>query len=61
MRGIIGIEIDIVEITGKWKVSQNRPMADRVGVVHGLETERGTPDSREMAQLVRSFGGLTET
>jgi transcriptional regulator len=61
IRAIVGVEIDIVEMTGKWKVSQNRPVADRVGVVHGLETERQTPDSAEMAQLVRSFGGLPET
>ena len=25
MRGIVGIEIDIAEMSGKWKVSQNRP------------------------------------
>lgn len=28
MKGIIGIEIEIAEIEGKWKVSQNRPVAD---------------------------------
>ncbi len=32
MKGIVGIEIDIETIDGKWKVSQNRPLADRQGV-----------------------------
>jgi transcriptional regulator len=38
MRGIVGIEIAISEITGKWKVSQNRSDADREGVIEGLAT-----------------------
>jgi transcriptional regulator len=60
IKGIVGIEIDITEIHGKWKVSQNRPMADRVGVVGGLEAEAVSADSLEMARLVRSFSGLTD-
>jgi transcriptional regulator len=35
-RAIIGIEIEITEIAGKWKVSQNRESADRAGVAAGL-------------------------
>jgi transcriptional regulator len=30
LKGIIGIEIPIARIEGKWKVSQNRPAVDRV-------------------------------
>ncbi|UVK37257.1 FMN-binding negative transcriptional regulator [Mesorhizobium sp. AR10] len=56
IKGIIGLEIEITDISGKWKVSQNRPTADRVGVAEGLENEAaGAPD---MARLVRSYGGL---
>jgi len=56
IKGIIGLEIEIAEISGKWKVSQNRPVADRVGVAEGLEKEAaGAPD---MARLVRSWGGI---
>ena len=36
-RAIVGIEIEIVDIRGKWKASQNRSAADREGVVSGLE------------------------
>ena len=55
LKGIIGIEIDITAIDGKWKVSQNRPVADRQGVAQGLdEIRRG--DAAEMADLVRQYG-----
>jgi transcriptional regulator len=33
---IIGLEIPITRLYGKWKVSQNRPTQDRDGVVEGL-------------------------
>jgi transcriptional regulator len=56
-RGIVGIEIEIGRIEGKWKVSQNRPEADRRGVVEGLRGEADAPAS-EMAELVAEFGGL---
>jgi transcriptional regulator len=39
MQAIIGIEIPISFIEGKWKVSQNRPAADRQGVQDGLRRE----------------------
>jgi transcriptional regulator len=41
MKGIIGLEIPIDRIEGKWKVSQNRPAADRAGVMAQLVAERG--------------------
>jgi transcriptional regulator len=33
---IVGIEIPLSKLTGKWKVSQNRPTEDKLGVVAGL-------------------------
>ncbi len=41
LRAIVGIEIELTSLTGKWKVSQNRPAADRAGVVAGLLREGG--------------------
>ncbi|MES2535930.1 MAG: FMN-binding negative transcriptional regulator [Pseudomonadota bacterium] len=41
MNGIIGVEIPIVRIEGKWKVSQNRTEAERQGVIDGLRAEGG--------------------
>jgi len=48
---IVGIEIPISRIAGKWKVSQNRPAADRLGVVAGLRS-REDDESDRMAELV---------
>ncbi len=48
---IVGIEMPLSKLQGKWKVSQNRPLADRMGVVAGLEA-RATEQSRAMAELV---------
>ncbi|MDP2133817.1 MAG: FMN-binding negative transcriptional regulator [Sulfuritalea sp.] len=48
---IVGIEIVISEISGKWKTSQNQPGVNRAGVVAGLR-EQGTDDTLQMAELV---------
>lgn len=55
LRGIVGIEMAISRIEGKWKVSQNHPEANRAGVIQGLE---GTSDAEAMAiaRLVRERG-----
>jgi transcriptional regulator len=49
LKAIIGFELPIERLEGKWKMSQNRPEEDRTGVVDGLERE-GRP---EVADLVR--------
>ena len=36
LKGIIGFELPIETLEGKWKMSQNRPAEDRAGVVEGL-------------------------
>ncbi len=48
---IVGIEISIESIEGKWKASQNRPEADRKGVIAGLKAI-DSPASSEMARIV---------
>lgn len=48
---IVGIEIPVTSIEGKWKVSQNRAQTDRDGVVAGL-CERGDAEALQMARLV---------
>lgn len=55
IKGIVGIEMEIVRLEGKWKVSQNRPEADRTGVVAGLEAA-GDDRSLAMARLVEAGG-----
>ena len=53
LRAIVGIEIEVTRLQGKWKVSQNRSAADRAGVAAGLES-LDSDDTRAMAGLVRS-------
>jgi len=48
MKAIVGVEIRIDRLEGKWKMSQNRPAADRAGVVEGL----GADGRGEVAALV---------
>ena len=54
-RAIVGIEIEIADIRGKWKASQNRSAADHAGVVAGLETV-GDDAAMAMAAIVRETG-----
>lgn len=50
--GIVGIEIAIEQIEGKRKLSQNRPAADRRGVVAALDRQ-GDDRSRALAAAMR--------
>ena len=52
LTGIVGIEIAVSRLEGKFKLSQNRPAADRPRVVAALE-RRDDPESRAVAQLMR--------
>jgi transcriptional regulator len=56
MKGIVGVEIEIERIEGKWKVSQNRQDPDRLGVADGLAQEAGDA-AAAMAALVRAGRG----
>ena len=42
IRNIVGIEIAIFRIEGKWKASQNRPAQDHAGIVAGLNADGAT-------------------
>ena len=52
VKAIVGIEIPVTRLIGKWKVSQNRPAQDKAGVVEGL-LEDGGESASAMARLVR--------
>jgi transcriptional regulator len=51
LTAIVGIEIVISDIKGKWKISQNQPEVNRAGVVDGLRRQ-GTADALQMVDLV---------
>ncbi len=51
LKGIVGVRMPIERIEGKRKMSQNRPEADRIGVIQGLgESPRET--DRHVATLI---------
>jgi transcriptional regulator len=50
-KGIVGLEMTIERLEGKWKVSQNRSEQDRSGVAKGL-AELNTTESLAMKALV---------
>ncbi len=51
--GIVGFEIAIARIEGKFKMSQNRSAADRDGAIAGLEAT-GRHDDAELARAMRA-------
>jgi transcriptional regulator len=52
IKALVGIEIAITSITGKWKVSQNQPPVNQATVVQGLQ-QLGTNAGQAMAALVQ--------
>ena len=53
LAGIIGFEIPINRIEGKFKFNQNRPLGDQEGVIRALE---GSPDpiARQVAKIMHA-------
>ena len=59
MKAIVGIEVPIDTLAGKWKVSQNQPAANREGVVRGLgEPPHTLTAAAAVAQAVRERSPL---
>jgi transcriptional regulator len=52
LRGIVGLEIEITEIRGKWKMSQNRTPEDAAGVVRGLADPADPHHDPDVAAIV---------
>ncbi len=49
---IVGIEVDITSITGKWKVSQNQPEINKQGIFNAL-SDKTESNAKEIAELVK--------
>lgn len=52
LEAIVGFEIPIDRLEGKFKLNQNRSVEDREGVIRALEKSTH-PDEREVARLMR--------
>ena len=59
-KAIIGIEIEIESIAGKFKMSQELAKGDREGVIKGFEA-LGTDEGDEIARTVRERGDLKDS
>lgn len=53
LKGIVGLELPIKRLEGKWKMSQNRPAEDWAGIVAGLAAEGQTEVARLVAERNR--------
>jgi transcriptional regulator len=53
---IVGIELTITRLLGKWKISQNQPEPNRDGVLQGLRAQ-GTHRALELAESMEKFFG----
>jgi transcriptional regulator len=49
LRAIVGLEIEVTRVVGKFKGSQNRSLADRTGVAAALRAEGRSPE--EIAEI----------
>jgi transcriptional regulator len=54
INSIVGVELVIDTLVGKWKVSQNHPPANRAGAIEGL-IATGRPAAIELAQMMRIY------
>jgi transcriptional regulator len=54
---VVGIELVVERLVGKWKVSQNQPAMNQAGVIQGLESTGGMADLA-MARIVGERSSL---
>lgn len=52
MRAVVGLEIVITQIDGKWKMSQNKDAVDRDGVIRGMRDTTDPHHNLAVAGLV---------
>lgn len=58
-KGIIGIEIKIERMDGKFKMSQDKPLGDRIGVVSGFAA-MGSETTTKLSQMIKERGELAD-
>jgi transcriptional regulator len=51
LKGIVGFELTITRLLGKWKLNQNKTDAERDGLVRAMR-ERGDDEAQTMAELI---------
>jgi transcriptional regulator len=56
LKGIVGFALSITRLEGKWKMGQNRPLADRRGAVDGLLREGGPAEAAAAGVMAGEAG-----
>jgi Transcriptional regulator len=51
---IVAFRIEVNEVMGKWKLSQNRPLADRRQIIENLKSTN-IPESLEVAEMIENI------
>ncbi|SDK16848.1 negative transcriptional regulator, PaiB family [Methylophilus rhizosphaerae] len=57
IQAVVGIEINITSLTGKWKSSQNQPVENQLGAVQGLQESDATVN-HQMASIMTAVNRL---
>jgi transcriptional regulator len=52
LKAIVGIEIPLTRLTGKWKLGQNRSMQDQASMAHGLALDNQPGAARALGALI---------
>ena len=60
LKAIVGIEIEVTRVEGKFKLSQNRSAEDRTGVVLGLESDAATDRQAEADALAQAMQAVEQ-
>ena len=60
LKAIVGIEIEVKRVDGKFKLSQNRSAEDRTGVVLGLESDASLQRQPEADALAQAMQAVEE-
>jgi transcriptional regulator len=55
LRAIVGLEIAIEQLEGKWKMSQNKSAADQLGVIQGLRDELDPHRNPALAEQIEAL------
>jgi transcriptional regulator len=59
LKSVVGFEVEVERMEGKWKMSQNRSEADREGVVKALRAE-GDAMGLEVARIMEEQLGKSQ-
>ena len=54
---VVGVELRVERLEGKWKVSQNQPAANRAGVIVGLDAMGGADEAAMAREILRHASG----